>query len=149
MINRIALETDKLFTNITDQVSEFAEEWGKTGIVNIFSPHTTLAVWLTEDEILHHADVRFYLDATVPMIKDPQGDSRNIKYLHDIISLRNDVPADERINGHSHIRYLNFNSSETVPVEDGKLILGTWKKIFAVELDPVRKREMVCTFIPC
>ena len=33
--------------------------------------------------------------------KDPEG-TQNIKYLHDLISLRADVKADERINGHSH-----------------------------------------------
>jgi len=147
MKNTIKLETDKLFTNITPQVKEFAKSWGKSGIVNIFSKHTTCAIWLTEDEILHHADVRFFLDSMVPKFKDPEGDQKNIKYLHDIISLRKDVPADERINGHSHIRHLFFNSSETVPIEDGELLLGEWKQIFAVELDPIRKREIICTFI--
>ena len=52
---------------------------------------------------------------------------RNIKYLHDLISLRADVKADERINGHSHIRSMFFNNSETVPVTGGKLILGVEK----------------------
>ena len=76
-----------------------------------------------------------------------EGDHKNIKYLHDLISLRNDVPVDERINGHSHIRHLFFNSSELIPVESGELLLGPWKQIFAVELDPVRDRELICTFI--
>ena len=31
-----------------------------------------------------------------------------------------------------------FNSSENVPVENGKLILGDWKKNFGIELDPIR-----------
>ena len=64
-----------------------------------------------------------------------------------MISLRSDVPNDERINGHSHIRYLFFNSSETIPINEGRIVLGEWKKIFAVELDPIRSREIVCTFI--
>ena len=119
----------------------------QSGLVNIFSTHTTCAIWLTEDEVLHHADVRFFLDKMAPMWKDPEGDQKNIKYLHDLISLRNDVPVDERINGHSHIRHLFFNSSELIPVEDGKLMLGSWKQVFAVELDPIRDRELICTFI--
>jgi len=82
-----------------------------------------------------------------PRFKDPEGDQKNIKYLHDLISLRNDVPVDERINGHSHIRHLFFNSSETIPIDQGKLILGEWKQLFAVELDPVRDRELIVTFI--
>ncbi|CAG7581529.1 MAG: putative YjbQ-like protein [uncultured marine phage] len=143
----IHLETDKLFTNLTPQIEAFAKEWGKSGLVNVFSRHTTCAIWLTEDEILHHTDVRFFLDAMAPKYKDPEGSQKNIKYLHDIISLREDVPVDERINGHSHIRHLFFNSSEMVPVENGELMLGDWKQIFAVELDPVRKRELIVTFI--
>jgi secondary thiamine-phosphate synthase enzyme len=147
MKKRIQLETDKLFTNITPLVADFAKEWGKSGIVNIFSRHTTCAIWLTEDEVLHHADVRFFLDTMAPKYKDPEGSQKNIKYLHDLISLRNDVPIDERINGHSHIRHLFFNSSENIPVENGELLLGEWKQLFAVELDPVRKRELICTFL--
>ena len=143
----ITLNTDKLFTNLTPQIKEFAKDWNRSGIVNIFSPHTTLAVWMTENEILHHADIRFFLDAYAPIAKQPEGVQKNTKYLHDMISLRNDTPSDERINGHSHIRYLFFDSSQTVPVDNGELILGKWKSIFAVELDPIRERKLVCTFI--
>ena len=82
-----------------------------------------------------------------PLHKSSEGGQKNTKYLHDLISLRTDVPENERINGHSHIRYLFFNSSETVPIENGKLILGEWKRIFAVELDPSRDRRLVCSFI--
>jgi len=141
----IHLKTDKLFTDITPEVSDFIKDQGD-GLVHVFSPHTTLAIWLTENELLHHADVRFFLDANAPISKEPEGLQKNTKYLHDMISLRNDVPEDERINGHSHIRYLFFNSSETIPVADGNLMLGEWKKIFAVELDPVRQRKIICTF---
>jgi len=146
-MKKINLKTDKLFTDITSQIEIWSKEWGKSGLVNIFSPHTTLAIWLTENEILHHADVRFFLDSQAPISKAPEGLQKNQKYLHDIISLRTDVPEDERINGHAHIRYLFFNSSETIPIENGNLIIGEWKKIFAVELDPVRERSIYCTFI--
>jgi len=120
---------------------------GKSGIVSVFSKHTTCSIFLLEDEAFHKADVRFFLDKMVPQWKEPEGDQKNIKYLHDLISLRNDVPFDERINGHSHIRSLFFNSSETVPIDMGKLMLGKWKSIFVVELDPGREREIVCTFL--
>ena len=146
----IQLKTDKLFTNITGEIEKFIKKNGKkNGIINIFSKHTTGCIWLTEDEILHHADVRFFLDGIAPKWKDPEGSQKNIKYLHDLISLRADVKADERINGHSHIRSMFFNNSETVPVSGGKLVLGNWKKIFFVELDPTREREIILTFIKC
>ena len=140
-------KTDKLLTNITPIIEEMAKDWGKTGLVNIFSKHTTCCLFLLEDEILHKTDVRFFLDKMAPKWKEPEGDHKNIKYLHDLISLRDDVPEDERINGHSHIRSLFFNSSESVPVDDGKLLLGPWKQIFLVELDPGRDRELICTFM--
>lgn len=143
----IKIKTDKLFTDITSIVSGFAADWAKDGIVNIFSKHTTCCIWCTEDELLHKLDVRFFLDKIAPRWKEPEGNHHNIKYMHDIISLRHETPADERINGHSHIRSMFFSSSETVPVEDGKLILGIYKKIFVIELDPIRDREIVCSFI--
>lgn len=143
----IKVKTDKLFTDITPEVSKFSKEWKKSGIVNIFSKHTTFCIWCTEDELLHKTDVRFFLDKFAPKWKNPEGEHRNIKYLHDLISLRDDVPADERINGHSHIRSMFFNSSESIPVENGELLLGQYKKIFGVELDGERPREIVCTFL--
>ena len=143
----IKIDTDKLFIDITDKVSKFAKDWGKSGIVNVFSKHTTFCIWCSENEILHKTDVRFFLDKVAPKWKQPEGDHQNIKYLHDLISLRDEAPADERINGHSHIRSMFFNSSETIPVDNGKLILGEYKKIFGIELDPQRSREIICTFI--
>jgi secondary thiamine-phosphate synthase enzyme len=147
MHKKCKIKTDKLFTNITETVTKFASEWNKSGLVNVYSPHSTASIWLTEDEILHKADVRFFLDTIVPIFKEPEGSQKNVKYLHDLISLRNECPPDERVNGHSHIRSMFFNSSETIPVENGKLILGEWKQIFFIELDPIRDREFVLTFI--
>tara|TARA_B100001113_G_C21034818_1_gene589632 strand:- start:669 stop:1118 length:450 start_codon:yes stop_codon:yes gene_type:complete len=143
----IKIKTDKLFTDITEEVSKLSKQWGKSGIVNIFSKHTTFCIWCTENEILHKTDVRFFLDKIAPRWKSPEGDHQNIKYLHDLISLRDEAPSDERINGHSHIRSMFFNSSETIPVENGKLLLGEWKRVFGIELDPIRSREIICSFI--
>ena len=148
MKNTIKFNTDKLFTNITDQVQSFLDKGKCTeGLVTIYSPHTTCCIWLTEDELLHHADVRFFLDKMAPIYKNPEGDQKNTKYLHDILSLRADVPLDEPINGHSHIRSMFFGSSESVPVIDSKLCLGKWKQIFIVELDPNRDREILVTYL--
>jgi len=147
MQKKIKIKTNKLFTNITNEVVEFAKECGNSGLMNIFSKHTTGCIWLTEDEILHHADVRFFLDYVAPKWKDPEGTQKNVKYLHDLISIRKDVDPNERINGHSHIRSMFFQNSETVPVEKGELILGVWKKVFFIELDPTREREILLTFV--
>ena len=142
----LKFKTDKMFTDITDDVQAMVPK-NFQGLVNVYSTHTTCCVFQTENELLHLVDVRFFLDKLVPYGKQPEGEHKNVKYLHDLISLRADVPEDEPINGHSHIRSLFFNSSENVPIQDSKLLLGKWKRIFFVELDPMRKRELIITFI--
>ena len=143
---KLKFETDKMFTDVSDKVQALVPQ-NFQGLVNIYSPHTTCSVFQTENELLHLVDVRFFLDSMAPFTKEPEGKHRNVKYLHDLISLRSNAPADEPVNGHSHIRSLFFNSSENIPISDGKLLLGKWKRIFFVELDAMRKRELILTFI--
>ena len=101
-----------------------------------------------EYELLHHADIRFWLDKYLPKHKP-----ENRRYLHDLISLRNDVPQDERINAYSHMRTLFFNTSETIPVENGELMLGKCQDIHFIELEPgdkvypLQDRTIICSFI--
>ena len=144
----IKIKTDKLFTIITSDVASFAKKWGGSGIVNVYTTHTTTSLRVLENELLHHADVRFWLDKYLPKEKP-----KNRRYLHDIISLRNDVPQEERINGYAHMRTLFFNTSETIPIDNGKLMLGKWQELHFLELDPgdkvspLQERTIICTFI--
>ena len=144
----IKIKTDKLFTILTSEVAAYAKEWGKSGLVNIYTTHTTTSLRVLENEVLHHADIRFWLDRYLPKIKP-----ENRRYLHDLISLRNDVPQGERINAYAHMRTLFFNTSEIVPIENGELMLGKWQDIHFIELDPgdeiypLQERTIVCTFI--
>ena len=140
----IEINTSKLFTLITEKIQSFVEECNLTnGVVEVFTPHTTTGLMITENEILHLVDVRYFLDKVAPFKKEPEGPHGNVKYLHDLISLRNNVPDDEPINGHSHIRRLFFDSSVRIPVIDGKCYLGDWSDIFFVELDPCRPRKIL------
>ena len=142
----LKFETDKMFTDITDDIQAIVPNKFQ-GLVNIYSPHSTCSLFQSENELLHLVDVRFFLDNLVPYAKEPEGKQRNVKYLHDMISLRPNTPVDEPINGHSHIRSLFFNSSESIPANKNKLLLGQWKRLFFIELDPMRERELVITFI--
>lgn len=140
----INLNTTKLFTKITSETKEFVAKNGIiNGVVEIFTPHTTTGLLITEDELLHLVDVRFFLDKIAPFKKEPEGPHNNVKYLHDLISLRNDVSEDEPKNGHSHIRRLFFDTSVRVPVIDGECYLGRWSDIFFIELDPGRDRTFL------
>lgn len=141
-----SIETHRLFTNITATVSEMLPT-NFSGLVHVYTPHTTAAIALLEDEVLHHLDVRFFLDEIAPQSREPEGPMRNQKYMHDMISLREGVSPDERINGHSHIRSLFFRSSEWIPADSGQLLLGDWKSIFFVELDPMRSRTYYVSLV--
>lgn len=140
----IEIETTKLFNLITASVRDFVNvNKIENGVIEIFTPHTTTGLLITENELLHLVDIRFFLDKLAPYKKEAEGPHGNVKYLHDLISLRNDVPADESVNGHSHIRRLLFDSSVRIPVIDGKCYLGQWSDVFFVELDPGRARKIL------
>ena len=87
----LKFKTDKMFTDITNDIQKMVPKKFQ-GLVNVYSPHTTCCVFQTENELLHLVDVRFFLDKLVPYVKQPEGEQRNVKYLHDMISLREGFP---------------------------------------------------------
>jgi secondary thiamine-phosphate synthase enzyme len=54
---------------------------------------------------------------------------------------------DECANGHAHVQHLFLSASETVPIVDGRLSLGTWQRIFLVELDHPRLRRVLVNVV--
>jgi secondary thiamine-phosphate synthase enzyme len=139
MENRISrfYKTEKQFINLNADLQEFVKDRKGTGLIHVFVRHATCGIKILENEILLLADINQHLEQLAPADK---------KYLHDHIEIR-DVPVNERINGFSHIRQLYFSTSETIPVENGQLLLGKWQTVFLVELDPIRDREVIFTYI--
>lgn len=104
----------------------------RTGLVHVHSYHTTAAIRINENEPLLLRDFRQMLDRLVP-----PGN-----YQHDDMARRRDVPLDEPHNGHAHCQHLLLSSSESVPVTDGRLVLGPWQRVFLIELDSARERQV-------
>ncbi len=105
--------------NITIQIISLIHDHDITnGIVNISTKHTTSAIIINEDEENLKMDIKNYLEKVVP--KD--------NYHHDRIDN----------NASSHLRALLLSPSETLPIIDGYLNLGTWQSIFFIELDGPR-----------
>lgn len=99
------------------------------GIVNIFTKHSTSAIRVNENE-------KGLLLDFEKALKDIVKEKDN--YKHDFIDN----------NAASHIRAFLLGSSETIPIVDGRLDLGTWQSIFFVELDgPRSNRTVELTFI--
>ncbi len=115
--------------NITTEVNFILEKSNiKKGLVNIYSKHSTSGIVINEDEPGLLKDFQNTLETLVPS---------NGNYKHDII----DNNAD------SHIRSFLIGNSETIPLYNGKLDLGTWQSIFFVELDGPRTRKVTVTIV--
>lgn len=132
----IVIKTEKQFTDLNEIAKDFVKDKQGEGMLNIFVRHTTCAIKILENEILLLADINGYLDK--------QFNNGHV-YMHDKIEIR-DVPINERVNGHSHMKQLSFPTSENIPVSKGQLLLGTWQTIFLIEFDPIREREIVLTY---
>ena len=124
------------FLDITDDVARAVRSTGvQNGIVTVVSRHTTMAVRIQEDEPLLLEDLLSFLRRLAPA---------NVHYQHNDFRIRtHHMHDDESPNGHSHCLQFLLGTSETVPVEDGELVLGQWQRIFLVELDGPRARREV------
>ena len=110
--------------DLTEQVAAILTSSGiQTGVVNIFNVGSTAAIGTIEFEPGLQHDLPAILDKLFPP-------SRN--YGHE--------QAWHDGNGHSHLQATLLGPSLTVPIGDGKLVLGTWQQIFHLECD-VRERQ--------
>lgn len=107
--------------DITDRVHEHIPT-GATGSVTIFVKHTTAALTINEGESRLLRDFERALDELVA----------ETDWAHDQI----DDNAD------AHIRALLVGPSVTVPIDDGRLHLGTWQSVLLVECDGPRRRTI-------
>lgn len=112
------------FINITRFIKNAVQETGvRNGLCMIFVPHTTAGVTINENA-------------------DPS-------VVRDILKEVNKViPFDDGYNhleGNSaaHIKASLFGASETIIIEDGNLVLGTWQGIFFCEFDGPRSRKVI------
>ena len=115
--------------DITTQIRSILKECRtENGICIIFVPHTTAAVTINENADPDvPRDILTQLDKTIPQ----QGN-----YLH------------SEGNSAAHIKASIFGASETVLVERGELVLGTWQSIFFCEFDGPRTRQVLVKMIP-
>jgi secondary thiamine-phosphate synthase enzyme len=110
--------------DVTSMVGARLEASGlRHGQVTLFSSHTTAYVCLNEKETMLQRDMLDFLQRLVPA---------RAGYGHDR------DPLDGRLNAHAHLLGLFMNASETIPVVDGRMVLGGWQSIFFVELDGPR-----------
>lgn len=114
--------------DLTDQVAgRVTESQVRHGQVLVFTPGSTAAITTIEYESGVIEDLRRAIDRLVPQVSHYDHDARW---------------GDG--NGYSHVRSALLGGSFTVPVLDGRLVLGTWQQIVLLDFDNHgRKRRVV------
>jgi secondary thiamine-phosphate synthase enzyme len=118
--------------DITEQVATIVASSGiRTGTVNVFNVGSTAAVGTVEFE----PGLQHDLPATLDKLMPPSRNYGHEQTWHDG-------------NGHSHLQATLLGPSLTVPITDGKLVLGTWQQIFHLECDVRgRQRTLIITVV--
>ena len=116
------------FIDITEKVQEVLKDTGiSSGICNIFVPHTTAAITVNEGaDPTVQRDIQMFLNRMVPF----EGD-----YQH------------REGNSSANIKTTLIGVSQTVLIDEGRLVLGTWQSIFFCEFDGPRHRRVALKII--
>ena len=115
---------------ITDDVQSKIDKSGvRNGTVTVFVQHTSCSIVIMENaDPTAQRDLEKFFDRLVP---------ENADYFTHDAEGGDDMP--------SHIRMVLTRTSETVPIMDGKMQLGTWQGIFLFEHRRAPHRRKVLT----
>lgn len=125
MIIKKSLQTIKRdqMLEITGEVLQYVQEQGVvSGTVLVYCPHTTAGITINENadpDVVH--DMLMRLDEVYPW--------EHPKYRH------------LEGNSASHLKASTVGPSQTIIIENGKLLLGTWQGIYFCEFDGPRHRN--------
>lgn len=115
--------------DITSKIRDEVKKSGvKNGLVHVFSLHTTGAVTINENA-------------------DPAVEMDILKTINKVIPWDDNFKHMEG-NSAAHIKVSLFGPSETIPLENGSLVLGTWQSVFFCEFDGPRNRRVNVQIIP-
>lgn len=111
-------------TDLTDRVAEFCRQQGD-GLVHVFAPHATAGLGLMETGSGSESDLELLLGDLLP---------RDDRWRHSHGS-----PG----HGADHLLPVLVSPSLSVPVEGGRLLLGTWQSIVLVDLNEDNARRKI------
>lgn len=111
------------FQDVTATIQKLIAESGvRSGVCHIFTPHTSAAVMIQEnDDDSLKKDLDNFLSGLAP---------RHMNYHHD------DGNCD------AHLKAAVIGCSKTLLIEDHRLLLGRWQGVFFCEFDGPRQREL-------
>ncbi len=122
--------SDSFLVDLTDRVGAFCRSLGD-GLVHVFVPHATAGVALMELGSGSESDLAELLGRLLP---------RDDRYRH-----RHGSPG----HGADHLLPVLVSPSLSIPVEGGRLLLGTWQSVVLVDLNRDNPhRQVRLSFLP-
>ena len=110
------------FYDITEEIESAVRAAGVTdGLVTVYVPHTTAALTINENA-------------------DPDVKTDLINQLERMVPWENGYRHLEG-NAAAHLKASMMGFSETIIIEDGRLLLGTWQGVYLTEFDGPRHRR--------
>ncbi len=116
---------DRRITDVTGLCAAFADEQGTDGLLHVFLPHATAGLALLETGAGSDTDLVDHLDVLLP---------RDDRWHH-----RHGSPG----HGADHVLPAIISPSLTVPVDGGRLALGTWQSIVVVDTNTDNPRRVL------
>ena len=115
-------------SEITEEVARIVHESGvRTGVVTVFIRHTSASLIIYENaDPSARTDLHEFFERLVPEDSD---------YFVHTAEGPDDMP--------SHLRMVLTRTSETIPVADGRMTLGTWQGVFLFEHRTVAHRREI------
>ena len=125
MLKTVSVKTSAQ-TEMVDITSQVQGELSKSGVeegrLTLYVPHTTAGVTINEGaDPAVKADILMVLNQMVPW-------KANYKHMEG--------------NSPAHVKASLIGSAETVIISGGRLVLGTWQRIFFCEFDGPRNRKL-------
>jgi secondary thiamine-phosphate synthase enzyme len=122
----ISTRQDKQVLDITDRIQDYVSRSGiDAGLCNVFVAHTTAGLTTGESIEGTDEDLMEVLERIIPRIK--------FRHAHD--------PS----HAPDHMIASIVGASLTIPINSGKLQLGTWQRVLLVECNGPRERKVVVT----
>jgi len=125
---RIKTGTREAMIDITPELEDLLRSHGpSSGLMTVYTPHTTTGLTINEGA-------------------DPDVCRDILAHLRTMIPRQAGFRHAEG-NSDAHIKASFFGSSVQIIIEDGKLMLGTWQRVFLGEFDGPRSRSVWVKFL--
>ncbi len=119
----LTIEKRQTMIDITDIIREDVRNSNvKDGIAIIYCPHTTAGITINEN-----ADPDVVRDLVYGFEKAYPTDDKNYRHFEG--------------NSHAHMKSSTMGASQTLIIDEGKLILGRWQDVYFCEFDGPRNRN--------